>query len=283
MPVVAMEKTPAPAIVLEPLQGLVHRRARASGPPQIASFRPSIVDASDSGELTEGTRTKVQVAADVRGVTIGIQYGNAEGRNSSRRITIIDLYRAEDGTAYLRSHCHEVGETRTFRFDRIKRVFDLDGVTYEPYAFFRDQLRVRIESVERRRGPLNFDPGAAQKKEAVGGARLLAALARSDGIMRAAEVDAIVDYMEQKSARLGIYTTEEDREALTARVKRMRPTQAMLGSCLRDLEQADMAEKQLFLRSAIAVVRADGKVAEDEVRLLIGLGQKLGCDIQRLL
>jgi hypothetical protein len=284
-PVIAVEKAimaaTAPGDVLEPLRGLIRRSG--DGPPQITAFQPFGLETPDSRELTEGVRTEIQIAADVRGTTIGIEYIDAGDRKSCRRITIIDLYRTADGTAYLRSHCHETDATRTFRLDRIQKIIDLDGIPYEPHAFFREQLRVTIESIERRRRPLNFDPGAAQKKAAAGGARILAVLARSDGMMHSAEAEVIVDYMEEKSARLGIYTTEEDREALTAHVKRMRPTPNMIRSFLLDLEQADIADKHLFLQSAMALIRADGKIAQDELRLLAALGERLGCDLQKLL
>jgi len=115
----------------------------------------------------------------------------------------------------------------------------------------------------------------AQRRAARDGARLLAALARSDGIMHLAEIDVIVGYIADRASRDGIETDRDDRLALSGYLKRQRPTAETLDDCLARLGRAPTEEQRLFLRSAIALAEADGEHDTAEVTMLVELQRRL--------
>ncbi|MFP4431185.1 MAG: WYL domain-containing protein [Spirochaetaceae bacterium] len=51
--------------------------------------------------------------------TLTIRYRDAEGKETSRRITVLERSRRRDGDTYLRAYCHLRGEERTFLASRI--------------------------------------------------------------------------------------------------------------------------------------------------------------------
>lgn len=135
---------------------------------------------------------KIQpLGEDLWGTTFAIEYRDAQGRVSFRRITIRELYRAsEDNTLYLQCFCHERQAIRSFRFDRIVSVIDLDGEIHEPRSFFENELRVEIPTAKitppkiRERTPPQLGnaekAGHSQRAVVRDGLRVLIALSRAD-------------------------------------------------------------------------------------------------------
>jgi hypothetical protein len=263
----------------------IERRERPAGSRQLAG--PAAVQ---------------RIGDDLYGITFGIEYVDAGGASSTRRITLHELYRHDtEGTVYLQCFCHERKASRTFRFDRIETIYDLDGVAYDPESFFRDELRVdlagpspapvqaappkpltkwgayareldqRLADEQQRQ---MAKPGGSQRLFAGDGARVLAALARSDGMMHPAEVEVIVDYMAERCARDGLPTSDEDRRALAAHVKRLRPGPNAVAQMLK-WSFGSGADQELLLRSAIALANADGLQDEAEIAMLVDLRERL--------
>jgi hypothetical protein len=80
--------------------------------------------------------------ADLWGISIAIEYRDANGMLSRRRITLRRVFHASDGQSCVGCFCHERGAVRTFRFDRIVSVIDADGVVWQPREFFTKELHV---------------------------------------------------------------------------------------------------------------------------------------------
>jgi tellurite resistance protein len=167
----------------------------------------------------------------------------------------------------------------------------LDGVVHEPEAFFQVELRSPVPRWSSSKGIPSPQPrraadpttpsvcperpGTAQRRAARDGLRVLAALARSDGLMHPAEVEVILDYIAERANRDGIATGAEDRAALAAYVKRQRPGADTLDECLARLARAPADEPALFLRSALELAEADGQRDTAEMAMLFGLQRQL--------
>jgi hypothetical protein len=250
-----------------------------AAPPAIGpAFSPSGLDVSDGIDLT--TTVSGPGNDDLRGITIAIKYTDSGERRSTRRITLEEVLLSDEGILYLKSFCHECNAPRTFRFDRIRSIIDLDGREYQPAIFFRDELRAPIPPLTvtsaspTSNGNCSPDaittsekPGAAQRRVARDGARVLAALARSDGLMHQAEIQVILDYIIECARRRDIPTNAEDRLALAAYLKRQRSTADILDECLARLARSTAEEQRLFLASAIALTDADGRRDTAEVAM----------------
>src|SRR3546814_10178559 len=131
--------------------------------------------------------------------------------------------------------------------------------------FFRDELRVAIEVPQPAAQPdpspppqwtpaparrSSDGPGMAQRRVARDGLRLLAGLARADGILHSDEIVVILDYIAAVADREGIATTEDDRAALFGYVKRQRPTSEILEDCR---SEEHTSELQSLMRNSYAV------------------------------
>src|SRR3546814_18967649 len=99
----------------------------------------------------------------------------------------------------------------------------------------------------------------AQRRVARDGLRLLAGLARADGILHSDEIVVILDYIAAVADREGIATTEDDRAALFGYVKRQRPTSEILEDCLDRMEYAGAEDQRLFIERARPEERRGGK------------------------
>jgi hypothetical protein len=280
-------------------------RRTDTAPPRMAiSFSPSGLDEpdeadlsllgkSDSPDLKErrtnflSTSTDIQrIDDDVWGLTFAIEYRDGKGTMSRRRITLRHLYAHDNGTIYVQAHCHERDAPRSFRFDRITAVIDMDGVIHLPSVFFAEELRVALPSgigiplprltatpTGSRAAPDRS--GYEQRRIARDGLRVLVALARSDGMMAPEEVDVILDYIAEKADRAGITMSEVDRGALKGYLQRQRPSPDVLEACLDGLEKEPVVEQHLFLRSAIALMDADGIHDGAEFDMLLSIQERL--------
>jgi hypothetical protein len=224
---------------------------------------------------------------DVYGITLMIEYVAADSTVSRRRIMLRSVSVRNGHEIYLRAFCFERSAPRTFRIDRVRAFIDVDGVVHDdPIAFLRDELRLTLPRVAPadRLGSLaalggtgatdnggDEKPGVAQRRVARDGLRVLCALARSDGLLHSAEVDAVLDYIETVCQAEGVPFTARDRAALEAYVRRQRPGLDVLESCLHRFEVGPPVARALLLDHAQRLVMADGKEHESEAQLLAKL------------
>lgn len=234
------------------------------------------------------------VATELGGMAIAIDYQDSRGRLSRRRITMRQIF-TDGSRTYLQAFCHERQAPRSFRFDRIVEVIDVDGVCHEPRSFFIDELGLaipepaaaeapvrpaaRIPSPPTDPGPdIRFTdrPGMAHRRAARDGLRVLVALARSDGLMHEDEIEVILSYIAERSDLAGIAMNEADRAALIPYLRRQYPSDSVLSDCLRSLNAASRAEQRLLVRHAIQLANADGVQDPAEFALLMEIQQELG-------
>jgi WYL domain len=235
---------------------------------------------------------------DLWGVTFAIEYADSRNNVTTRRITLRELYWSDDGMLYLHSMCHERHALRSFRFDRVRAVIDLDGVVHEPRVFFQSELRFPLGDLTVELPPLRptteprlrparqpkmvavasvgpEKPGLTQRRAARDGLRVLAALARADGLMHDAEIAVILDYIVERAAADGIETGEDDRAVLLPYLRRQVPSADVLGECLGRLGAEPETMRRLFLRHAVALMDVDGVQHPAEFEMMSNLKERL--------
>lgn len=254
--------------------------------------------AAPAPRATPGRPFGEAIDDDVYGLTFTIEYGAADGELSRRRIMLRSISQ-RGGDTYLQALCFERNALRSFRLDRVIRVIDGDGQVFDdPPAYLRDELRVRLGTEAEPPPPatapqvilgvapppaaaavppaIRAEPhGHAQRRCARDGLRVLVALARSDGMLHAAEVDVVLDYIAALCCRVGIGCVAEDRAALAGYVRRQRPGLDVLEDCLARLDEVSTEEKLLLLDFADRVVDADGHRHPEEHRVVAQIREAL--------
>lgn len=250
-------------MTMESLGRLVRRSTDV--PPFIAGgFTPAGLDAEDGEDLVDAARdweALRQLHVDLRGITLGIEYVDAKGAKSARRVTFLELY-TEGDTYYIRAKCHERNALRTFVATRILSVFDMDGEVHDnPAAFIMSLLAAA-----------GLDgkpaPGVAQMAVAKHGLSVLVSLSRADGTMHPEELDVIVRYVAARSELEGLDFRKSDEKAVRDFVRRLYPDPQALSGALRRLDREGGMEKRLFLRHARMVMEADGHCDWEEIQVL---------------
>jgi len=224
-----------------------------------------------------------EATSDLEGSTFAIEYRDAAKNFSRRRVTVKHVYR-NGKDLIIGCYCHERKAPRTFRYDRIVAVIDLDGVVHDPADFFADELRMPVTKLWEECAPkatkpdklaTDEKPGAAHRKIARDGLRLLIALGRADGFLHDEELEVVLQYIAAKAERAGLEMREQDCAALTGYLRRQHPSSDVLARCLGNLENESPADQKLFLRSAMALVNVDGIQHEAEFAMLLDLQQRL--------
>lgn len=212
------------------------------------------------------------------GSVFGIEYKNAKGEKSARRIRLHRLYQ-DEGVVYLRAYCFERRAARTFRYDRILSVFDMDGVIHDDIQGFLSVLGVDFETTPVKPdspSPMPDRPGMGARRVARDGLRALVALARADGLLHDEEIEVIKQYIAYRAEFDDVFVDDNDLDALDAYLRRQHPSAAVLTRCLDGIEREPPNLQRLFLTHAIALADADGIQHEAEFEMLMELQQRLG-------
>lgn len=209
-------------------------------------------------------------AAD--GQSFAIDYEDHAGNLSHRRISVWAIQRNVEGVPILVARCHEKEAARAFRVDRIKAVTDLDGTPREPLARFffetfgfiwpKEAARIATAAPEDVRWERIRDVVAGS------GVSLLAALARADHDVRAAEVEEMLLYCDDVLAARGFDLTGAERERLAVWLARLRPTVETVEAALDRLQESGNTAVAAVLRAGLKVIGADGVLHEREEVLL---------------
>lgn len=207
------------------------------------------------------------------GQSFAIDYVDHAGHPSHRRISVWAVERNPEGVPILLARCHERQATRAFRVDRITAVTDFDGTRREPLARFfletfgflwpRDARPAAVSAEDARWDRIRD----VSRRSGVG---LLAALARADHMIRAAEVDEMRRYCESACVDKGLDLTGTESERLAAWLSRLRPTQETVEADLDALFENDPQTIATVLRAGLKVVSADGALHEREAAMLDG-------------
>lgn len=213
-----------------------------------------------------------------------IEYTDAYGSFTRRRITVEAIQKASDGTPMLYAQCHERNEPRNFRIDRIKSCIDYDGVVHDDVeAFLNEAIGLKPHRIRRiATGHLAIGPTSkdwnAKREMLRPYVTILTALALADGGVDPPETEKIIDFCKEMGARhRKVIGGDEDK--LRRYIKRMRPAETNLDTACSKLATRSLADRRLLFRTADELARVDGKVDDVEIAFLEDLRAILDIDL----
>ena len=199
------------------------------------------------------------------GLTFLLEYCDAEGKHSKRRITLQEIY-VSDGYLYLRAFCHERQDGRTFRGDRMLALVDLrTGQRHDTPLALLTEFSGEVFD-----GLVATGPEPSGQRRAMNrcrdGIRILMFLARCDGTFHPDERQAVAQYCRARCEAERWDKLDYDLERLLTYADRQYPDRDTFISCVeRIVEKADTGEHlRMVLGSSALVVMADGTVTGAE-------------------
>lgn len=259
-------------------------RQQAASKAKAASYEPKIAEpAAPRGRkpyvatgVTEQDQEDFGDGPPVRlPLSLFIEYTDAAGNASSRRISIRNLRYSKDRIA-INAYCHERREPRCFISDRINMAADCETgeILADPAGWFMTAYRAHPDGqqyLQRRQ----VDTAAATERQAYQDALLvLAYVARADGRMTQVERAVIVEAsrrMQAGNARLTQIAPLTD-----AQVQRMRCDHSEFLRAVRVLKSSPPGVKAAVLAAAEQVMKADGSEDAGEAKALAWLRRSLG-------
>ncbi len=217
----------------------------------------------DPSENTEGG------LGFAEGQSFIIEYVNAAGKSSTRRITVYDIVTSAGGVPSLMARCHERQATRQFRIDRIASCIDYNGEVFDDVSgFLVDTFGMSAELAGREASDENEHRWKAIIEYLRPMAILLAAVSRSDGQVRSVELETSAQRLAMIAERRDLWIEDENYERLVNYIRRLRPDAEAIGRALGALSKADKDDIIAFFRAAVAVMKADGVHHPEEVKII---------------
>jgi hypothetical protein len=254
--------------VLQYFQDRLERQVASRGTPR--SPVPIQVPDTDDDLETSGDLGYAE------GQSFVIEYQDARGDFSTRRITVWSIGLGVGDVPVLIANCHERNAQRTFRIDRIVSCIGFDGEVHEDVpAFISECFGMNPLLAARRASPEDQarwdEMRTAIRHEAV----LLAALSHSDGLMHPNEIDVAVAHCERSAEKRGHYITEATLRSLVAYCRRLHPNRRDIERSLIRLMSDDTQLIVSFLVASVKLIDADGKRHPKEVELINDLAMEL--------
>ena len=225
---------------------------------------------------------------DLEPVYTVIDYRDASGQETRRRITMLSLYPGPKAPM-LTATCHERKAYRSFRCDRIQWFLEPDGEAIRPDNFFRDTMGIDLADIpvttpanarpSRKAPPPELDTARKIREKLRPTLSILIAAARADDELHAEELDVIYCFAEDAAiemaaaGRLPAHPTIEVLNHLNRSIAKMRPQGHTVASHLKKVLNLPQADYQRFAAALDAVIDADGHVALGEELFLADLAQ----------
>lgn len=224
--------------------------------------KPVVLPPEDEAEPERGDDL-----GHAEGQSFMIEYRDAGGRLSTRRITVWSLGQGAGGVPVLKAFCHERKAQRTFRVDRIACCIDYGGEIHDDVAsFMAENFGMAQELARQAAAPA--DPWAHARPIVHHDAAILSALSLCDGLMRDGEVRIAAEHCAALAAARGVTLDEAGYRALIAFIRRQRPTERSLLDACDALYDRPAQEVTDFMVAAVAVMDADGVRAPEEEALV---------------
>lgn len=235
-----------------------HFVGRAPVAPSPPGWTPELPATDAADELAVESEEAIPVGDSIRGVTLILNYIDAEGIGSTRQISCSRLEQMH-GALYLRAFCHYRLAPRKFRIDRIVGVFD--ALTGEQLGEGTDYFAAYVaDRVAGGAGEWGLSP---DQRAALGAALVvLTFLSRCDGHCHALEREEIETFTAGWWMRAEISAPFPEAD-IAARVRRLSP----------DVEALEIAAQHVLrdrlLRPMVAgyarrLIEADGRIADQE-------------------
>lgn len=195
----------------------------------------------------------------IEGIALGLEYADASGELSARRIIAAQVTPGADSVVYLDGWCLLRKDWRRFRSDRMLKlmlppawesVADPTAflLTYAPQATFEPKSKAELNP----------------KLLCRDGLAVLLYVARSDGdTIPTAEKDIVTQYIVAACKRSGLTPNERIIAEVTAYADTLYPSLQSMEVCLGRLER-DVGALDILVPHLTALVKADGDYSENE-------------------
>lgn len=212
---------------------------------------------------------------DAEGQSFMIEYVDARGQRSRRRITVWSIVGGKDGVPCLFARCHERNANRTFRIDRIACCIDYGGEVFDDVPAFL------AENFGMSAGLARSQAGAAETRWADirnriwADAVLLSAMCRADMTVRSVEVEAATAHLSAVAERQGAMLADGEIEAIARYTARLRPGIEAVSRALAQVSSRQPDDIRRTLLAAVRVMDCDGQRHPAEANLLNALSHEL--------
>lgn len=215
----------------------------------------------------------------VAGLVVVIEYQDAAGRRQFRPVTLRSIKSGRHEVPRLVAYCHDRGDLRSFRVDRILSIADADGVLQEPLErFYRDVLGL---SWSHRPHAISGDERIKERWAVIRriasdhGIVLAAAVARADLQISDEEVAAMLQYLLASCHAEGVELAGDEIERARKWIARLRPSPRAIRTCLHKLEGAGLATQNEVIKACLAVADSAGFRHRRAVMLLEAFSRAL--------
>lgn len=226
-----------------------------------------VVIPADDGD-TQDPIMAPRKARRVAGQSFMIEYVDAKGKASRRRITVSAIISATGGVPSLQARCHECRGVRQFRVDRITCCIDFDGEVFDDVPLFLQRILGLPAWSTRQKEPAAEVRWRHMLGSVEAEAVILAALSRVDGKVVAEEITAIGHVLAPIIAGRGLIPTPDETIAIARHVGRLRPGEETIRRALDDIRGQGPDHIHTVLTGAVTVVRADGLLHPAEIALI---------------
>lgn len=212
------------------------------------------------------------------GQTFMIEYVDARGQASARRITVWNISAGSAGIPCLIARCHERKAQRNFRVDRIRAVIDLDGEVHDDVVtYLRERVGLAASLAALAAAPNSEDDRAWSEMRAAArpAAILLAGVSLSDGVKHPDEIEVAAEFCARFCERRGFAPTGTTLSAFRRYLKGLRPDREMMLAALDRIQAEQSDEIIAVLRGARDVVEADGHLHAAEIGMLDDICREL--------
>lgn len=264
------------------LIGFVRSRMASRPAPRFPDgLAAKLPDEDAADEIPEKSETDSRLGF-AEGQTFAIEYEDAKGDLSERRISVLSITKGANHIPCLMAMCHERQAVRQFRIDRVLTIIDLDGEIHEPptdflvenfgmdpaFAEASETGEVDLPDIQAAiaREAARKDRWEHIKRTVYWDMKALAGLAWSDGSMHPDERGVIVDHCLSLSAHFDL--NEDEHERLFKLVKRQYPSVGAVERAIEEIWQLPEDRRNLFLAACARLVEADGVVDPSEVSFL---------------
>lgn len=271
-------------IISDQLRKFFYRKAKnQSEPPFDPPISINITQEDEPDELLPDSCERDDQLGYAEGQSFIIEYVDAKGNETTRRITVFDIQYGAS-CPLLVSQCHERKAKRSFRVDRIRAVYDFDGVVQEPLVdFFIDEFgmsrhlvesTVREPAAAKRKAP-QPDPAKSIHPDRMNaikalcrkrGVPIFCLLARADKDLHPAELAVLHDYAKRCCESASIKMTHGEKEKVEGYLRRLRPSPIAISRCLDQASDWSMLELKELLETCAHIVKADGHVHQSELQ-----------------
>jgi len=222
------------------------------------------------------------------GQCFGICYVNARQQESTRRIVVWGLKANKTNNLLLVSKCLESGKTKTFRADRIKYCYDLNGEIFEPPYDFLVETFGLTQSQSQLVGSFQLPPSGNSnsrdevylrvrrllKEELI----VLSAMSECDGEVCFAETAEILNYVNKRAIGEQLEWTPEHEKKIQGYIRRIRPSDDNIIEALDHVASLPVDSQIRFASACKNVMLADGITHDAELDLLDLITEELfGC------